>query len=141
MEDYLKAAYRLEQDGGPVTTQKLAEELGLSQPSVTNMVKRMDELKLVIHNRYHGISLTATGRSVALEVIRHHRLLELYLAEALGTTSTRCTLKLNASSTTCLRNLKPAWSSPSASRSSIPMEIRFQRETDNFQRSTMLNSN
>jgi DtxR family Mn-dependent transcriptional regulator len=84
MEDYLKAAYRLDQDGGPITTQKLAEELGLSQPSVTNMVKRLDELHLVVHNRYHGISLTATGRSVALEVIRHHRLLELYLSEALG---------------------------------------------------------
>jgi len=84
MEDYLKAAYRLEQDGGPITTQRLAEALSLSQPSVTNMVKRLDDLKLVVHNRYHGISLTAAGRSVALEVIRHHRLLELYLSEALG---------------------------------------------------------
>lgn len=84
MEDYLKAAYRLEQDGGPVTTLRLAEELRLSGPSVTNMVKRLDELKLVVHNRYHGIALTSAGRSVALEVIRHHRLLELYLSEALG---------------------------------------------------------
>ncbi len=84
MEDYLKAAYRLEQDGGAVTTLRMAEELGLSGPSVTNMVKRLDELKLVVHNRYHGIALTASGRSVALEVIRHHRLLELYLSQALG---------------------------------------------------------
>jgi len=84
MEDYLKAAYRLEQEGGAVTTLRMAEELGLSGPSVTNMVKRLDELKLVVHNRYHGIALTSTGRSVALEVIRHHRLLELYLSEALG---------------------------------------------------------
>ena len=84
MEDYLKAAYKLEQDGVAVTTLRLAEELGLSGPSVTNMVKRLDELKLVVHNRYHGIALTASGRSVALEVIRHHRLLELYLSEALG---------------------------------------------------------
>jgi DtxR family Mn-dependent transcriptional regulator len=84
MEDYLKAAYHLEQAGGAITTQRLAEQLSLSQPSVTNMVKRLDELNLVIHNRYHGISLTSTGRSVALEVIRHHRLLELYLSEALG---------------------------------------------------------
>lgn len=84
MEDYLKAAYRLEQDGGTVTTLRMAEELGLSGPSVTNMVKRLDELKLVVHNRYHGIALTASGRSIALEVIRHHRLLELYLSEALG---------------------------------------------------------
>ncbi len=86
MEDYLKAAYRLEQDGGAVTTLRMAEELGLSGPSVTNMVKRLDELKLVVHNRYHGIALTPSGRSVALEVIRHHRLLELYLSEALGFT-------------------------------------------------------
>jgi DtxR family Mn-dependent transcriptional regulator len=50
------------------------------------MVKRLDDLKLVVHNRYHGIELTATGRNVALEVIRHHRLLELYLAKALGYT-------------------------------------------------------
>ena len=84
MEDYLKAAYHLEQAGGAVTTQRLAEELNLSQPSVTNMMKRLDELKLVVHNRYHGMSLTPSGRSVALEVIRHHRLLELYLSEALG---------------------------------------------------------
>lgn len=84
MEDYLKAAYRLEQDGGAVTTLRMADELGLSGPSVTNMVKRLDELKLVVHNRYHGIALTSAGRSIALEVIRHHRLLELYLSEALG---------------------------------------------------------
>jgi DtxR family Mn-dependent transcriptional regulator len=84
MEDYLKAAYRLEQEGGAVTTLRLAEELGFSGPSVTNMVKRLDELKLVVHNRYHGVELTPTGRSVALEVIRHHRLLELYLSKALG---------------------------------------------------------
>ena len=84
MEDYLKAAYRLSQDGGPVTTQRLAEELGFSGPSVTNMVKRLDDLKLMVHNRYHGVTLTPAGEQVALEVIRHHRLLELYLSEALG---------------------------------------------------------
>ncbi len=84
MEDYLKAAYRLEQNGAPVSTQRLADELGFSGPSVTNMVKRLDELKLVKHSRYHGITLTPAGQHVALEVIRHHRLLELYLAEALG---------------------------------------------------------
>jgi DtxR family Mn-dependent transcriptional regulator len=84
MEDYLKAAYRLEQDGGAITTQRLAEALALSQPSVTNMVKRLDELNLVVHSRYHGVELTTAGRKVALEVIRHHRLLELYLSQALG---------------------------------------------------------
>ncbi|MGC4191933.1 MAG: metal-dependent transcriptional regulator [Thermomicrobiales bacterium] len=84
MEDYLKATYRLAQEGGTVTTQRLAEELGFSGPSVTNMVKRLDELKLLVHNRYHGVTLTPAGEHVALEVIRHHRLLELYLSEALG---------------------------------------------------------
>lgn len=84
MEDYLKAAYRLELDGAPVSTQRLADELGFSGPSVTNMVKRLDELKLLKHSRYHGVTLTPAGKNVALEVIRHHRLLELYLAKALG---------------------------------------------------------
>jgi len=84
MEDYLKAAYTLEQEGGPVTTLRLADALSLSGPSITNMIKRLNELKLVVHSPYHGISLTPSGRSVALEVIRHHRLLELYLSRALG---------------------------------------------------------
>jgi len=84
MEDYLKAAYHLETQGGPITTQRMAEELGLSQPSVTNMVKRLDDLNLVVHSPYRGITLTESGRRVALEVIRHHRLLELYLSAALG---------------------------------------------------------
>jgi DtxR family Mn-dependent transcriptional regulator len=84
MEDYLKAVYRLEHDGAPVTTQRLADELKFSGPSVTNMVKRLAELKLLTHNPYHGVQLTPAGEQVALEVVRHHRLLELYLSEALG---------------------------------------------------------
>lgn len=84
MEDYLKVAYTLEQEGGPITTLRLADALALSGPSVTNMIKRLNDLKLVVHNPYHGISLTSSGRGVALEVIRHHRLLELYLSRALG---------------------------------------------------------
>jgi DtxR family Mn-dependent transcriptional regulator len=84
MEDYLKVAYQIDQEGLPVTNLRLAERLGFSGPSVTNMMKKLDDLKLVVHNPYHGASLTAAGRSIALEVIRHHRLLELYLAEALG---------------------------------------------------------
>lgn len=84
MEDYLKAAYRLEESGDPITTQRLADELGLSGPSVTNMVKRLNDLNLLVHRPYHGVQLTETGRQVALEVIRHHRLLELYLSQALG---------------------------------------------------------
>jgi len=84
MEDYLKAVYRLEYDGAPVTTQRLADELRFSGPSVTNMVKRLAELRLLTHNPYHGVQLTSSGQQVALEVVRHHRLLELYLSEALG---------------------------------------------------------
>lgn len=83
-EDYLKAIYRLQQVDDRVTTLNLAGELGLSGPSVTNMVKRLADLSLVEHNRYHGVHLTESGNKMALEVIRHHRLLELYLAEALG---------------------------------------------------------
>ena len=84
MEDYLKGAYRLRDEGGPVSTQRLAEELGISGPSVTNMVKRLHEFGLLRHTRYHGVELTETGEKIALEVIRHHRLLELYLVESLG---------------------------------------------------------
>lgn len=84
MEDYLKVAYRLQQAGGSVSTQRLAEELHISGPSVTNMVKRLHELQLVSHTRYHGMELTESGKRVALEVMRHHRLLELYLQESLG---------------------------------------------------------
>lgn len=84
MEDYLKAAYRVGEEGGPVTTQRLADALGVSGPSVTNMVKRLHDLRLLRHTRYHGVELTQAGERVAVEVIRHHRLLELYLAASLG---------------------------------------------------------
>ncbi len=84
MEDYLKAIYRLQQGDQRVTTLALAGELQLSGPSVTNMIKRLAELGLLEHNRYYGVRLTDAGTRVALEVIRHHRLLELYLAEAMG---------------------------------------------------------
>lgn len=84
MEDYLKAVYRIRETGSPVTTQLLAEELGVTGPSVTNMVKRLHDLKLLEHTRYQGVELTESGEKIALEVIRHHRLLELYLAESLG---------------------------------------------------------
>ena len=86
MEDYLKAIYRLGGDSGQghVTMQRLAEELDLSGPSVTNMVKRLHDLELVRHTRYRDVALTPAGEKVALRVIRHHRLLELYLTESLG---------------------------------------------------------
>jgi DtxR family Mn-dependent transcriptional regulator len=84
MEDYLKAVYRLRETGAQVTTQRLAEALGVTGPSVTNMIKRLDDLRLLRHSRYHGVELTEAGEKVALEILRHHRLLELYLAETLG---------------------------------------------------------
>jgi DtxR family Mn-dependent transcriptional regulator len=84
IEDYAKAIYALEQrSGGPVTTNALAERLHVTPASASAMVKRLDELGLVTHERYRGVVLTDKGREVALEVLRHHRLLELYLAEAL----------------------------------------------------------
>jgi DtxR family Mn-dependent transcriptional regulator len=67
-----------------VTTQRLADELALAGSSVTNMVKRLHELGLVNHTRYREVALTPAGEKIALRVIRHHRLLELYLTESLG---------------------------------------------------------
>lgn len=84
MEDYLKAIYTLQVNGEPVTNQQLAEELGFSGASITNMQKRLHELKLLTLEPYKGVRLTPAGTAVALEVIRHHRLLELFLAKSLG---------------------------------------------------------
>jgi DtxR family transcriptional regulator, Mn-dependent transcriptional regulator len=85
VEDYTKAIYALElRDSDPVTTNAVAERLGVTPGSVSAMVKRLGELGLAEHRPYHGVSLTDQGRRVALEVIRHHRLLELYLVEDLG---------------------------------------------------------
>lgn len=84
MEDYLKAIYTLQGDGEPVTNQQLAEELGFSGASITNMQKRLHDLKLLVLEPYKGVRLTTAGTAVALEVIRHHRLLELFLAKTLG---------------------------------------------------------
>ncbi|HEX5163940.1 MAG TPA: metal-dependent transcriptional regulator [Thermomicrobiales bacterium] len=84
MEDYLKVIYRLSEDGKRATTQAIAERMNVAAPSVTGMIKRLADLKLVEHERYRSVSLTAAGQKAALEIVRHHRLLELYLAEALG---------------------------------------------------------
>jgi DtxR family Mn-dependent transcriptional regulator len=84
MEDYLKAIYNLQSENEKVTTQAIAERLNIQSPSVTNMVKRLADLKLLEHTPYRGVALTPGGMRSALEVIRHHRLLELYLAESLG---------------------------------------------------------
>jgi DtxR family Mn-dependent transcriptional regulator len=85
IEDYAKAIYALElRDGEAVSTNALAARLGVTPASASGMVKRLDELGLVEHKPYRGVSLTEHGRRVALEVIRHHRLLELYLVKTLG---------------------------------------------------------
>jgi DtxR family transcriptional regulator, Mn-dependent transcriptional regulator len=83
IENYAKAIYALEQRG-EVTNNALAERLGVTPASASSMVKKLDELGLVEHVPYKGVKLTDSGRRVALEVLRHHRLLELYLAESLG---------------------------------------------------------
>ena len=82
IEDYAKAIYTLQQRAdGPVTTTALAERLNVSAASASGMVRRLGEIGLAKHEPYKGVELTEAGRAVALEVIRHHRLLELLLAE------------------------------------------------------------
>jgi DtxR family transcriptional regulator, Mn-dependent transcriptional regulator len=85
IEDYSKAIFALEsRSEEPVPTNALAERLGITAGSVSAMLKRLDDLGLITHIPYRGVRLTAAGRRIALEVIRHHRLLESYLAEVLG---------------------------------------------------------
>ena len=85
VEDYAKAIYALAlRTGGVVTTNAIADRLAVTPASVSAMVKKLAERGLVEHVPYKGVALTAEGRRVALEVLRHHRLLELYLVEHLG---------------------------------------------------------
>lgn len=85
VQDYAKAVYALEaRAGGAVSTNDLAERLGVTPGSVSAMVRKLAELGLVRHEPYRGVRLTEHGREVALEVLRHHRLLELFLAQELG---------------------------------------------------------
>jgi DtxR family Mn-dependent transcriptional regulator len=84
VQDYAKAIYALENREGVASTNSLAERLGVRPASVSGMLRKLDALGLVVHERYRGVRLTESGRKVALEVLRHHRLLELYLAESLG---------------------------------------------------------
>ena len=83
VEDYLKAIFLLSKDDS-ASTKDIATRLKVSPASVTNMLKKLSELKLVEYESYRGVSLTHAGRKIALEVLRHHRLIETYLAEALG---------------------------------------------------------
>jgi DtxR family Mn-dependent transcriptional regulator len=85
VQDYAKAVYSLEaRKGAAVSTSELAERLGVTPGSVSAMVRKLSEVGLVEHEPYRGVRLTGQGRRVALEVLRHHRLLELFLAEELG---------------------------------------------------------
>ena len=84
IQDYLKEIYKLARPTGRVSTSALAHEQGVSQASASAMVKKLAVLGLAEHAPYRGVVLTAAGERVAIEVIRHHRLLELYLAETLG---------------------------------------------------------
>ncbi len=85
MEDYAKAIYALQRRGNAaVSTNALAERLGVTAASASGMVRKLDEHGLVTHVPYRGVELTEEGTRLALEVLRHHRLLELYLAESLG---------------------------------------------------------
>jgi len=84
IEDYLKTIYSLEEEESPVSTSRIAEARNVKPGSATSMIQRLDKLKLVEYQKHYGVVLTPAGRKLALEVIRHHRLLELYLMEALG---------------------------------------------------------
>jgi DtxR family Mn-dependent transcriptional regulator len=84
IQDYLREIYKLGADGGRVSVTALAKRQGVSPASASAMVKKLAALELAVHQPYRGIALTNAGEKVALEVIRHHRLLELYLAETLG---------------------------------------------------------
>jgi len=88
IEDYLKAIYLImeAQNGSPVSTTSLATRLGIKSASVTEMLKRLSSStqKLVEYERYYGVTLTPAGLKTALEIIRHHRLIESYLSQKLG---------------------------------------------------------
>ena len=84
IEDYLKVIYDIQNTNGKVTTTSLSNKLGIAPASVTGMLKKLSSKKLVTHKKYQGVQLTESGKKIALEIIRHHRLIELYLKEALG---------------------------------------------------------
>jgi DtxR family transcriptional regulator, Mn-dependent transcriptional regulator len=84
VQDYVKQIYLLQHREGKATTSALAAAMDVSAASATAMVKKLDGMGLVSHTPYHGVQLTTAGERIALEVLRHHRLLELYLTEALG---------------------------------------------------------
>jgi DtxR family Mn-dependent transcriptional regulator len=86
IEDYLKAIYEITLTGERASTNQIAERMGVKPASVTGMLQRLAayDPPLLNYRKHHGVALTLEGKKVALEVIRHHRLLELYLQERLG---------------------------------------------------------
>jgi DtxR family transcriptional regulator, Mn-dependent transcriptional regulator len=84
IQDYLKEIYKLQSAGERPTTTVIARRMGVAPSSVTSMLKKLAALGLVEHAPYRGVSLTETGEQIALEIVRHHRLIEMYLAETLG---------------------------------------------------------
>ena len=84
MQDYLKAIFELAEDGREATPKVLADRLDVTPASASDMTQRLEELDLVESEPYEGVELTGAGKLAALEVIRHHRLLELFLVETLG---------------------------------------------------------
>jgi len=84
IQDYLKSIYKLQSEQGRVTIGAIAKDQSVSAASASSMVKKLAALDLLEHEPYRGARLTDAGERVAVEVIRHHRLLELYLAETLG---------------------------------------------------------
>lgn len=83
-QDYLKVIFKLTSAGRNATTNAIADRMNVSQASVTNMLRKLAELQLIRYTPYYGVALTSAGSKIALETIRHHRLIELYLVEALG---------------------------------------------------------
>lgn len=84
IEDYIKAIYLLQQNKESVTTNDVAGRMGVSAASATNMVKKLAEMNLAQHVSYKGVRLTDSGIKVALEILRHHRLLEALFASSIG---------------------------------------------------------
>jgi DtxR family Mn-dependent transcriptional regulator len=84
VEDYLKTIYELQFQEGTVSTTSLAKQMEVTAASATGMIKKLAKLKLVSYEPYQGVQLTSAGEKIALEVLRHHRLIERYLSEALG---------------------------------------------------------
>ena len=84
IQDYLKEIYKIQVSGEKPTTTAIAKRMGVAPSSATSMLKKLAALGLAEHAPYRGIKLSDAGTKIALEVIRHHRLLEQYLAETLG---------------------------------------------------------